>query len=210
MVIGNIKKILTLVGLISLVGCVPIEQNKSGSAIRMDMKPSEDPVVSKHLGQTQDVLSNQLKSSSAAKRVIGDLEEQQIIGPEARTFYVDDARKTNIKVDPNVQLISPPSNLPNQYYEVPRVETKESFVGSKKVAHKGTSDKITRVIVKKGDTLYSISKKYGTPLNELLRINHLKSASDIKIGQSVLLTEEQSSNNKSNQKSKKVVKKKKH
>lgn len=190
MVIGNIKKILTIVGLISLVGCVPIEQNKSSNGVKMDMKPSDDPVISKHLGQTQDALNNQLKSSTAAKKVIGDLEEQQIIGPGARTFYVDDTKKTNIKVDPNVKLISPPINLPQQYYDVPKVDDKENFVTSTKRTHSKLSS-VSRVVIKKGDTLYSISKKYNVPLSELIRINHLKSASDIKIGQTVVLSNDE-------------------
>ena len=41
----------------------------------------------------------------------------------------------------------------------------------------------TYYIVKKGDTLWRISKKYGASVNSLMRKNNLSSAHDLKIGQ---------------------------
>jgi LysM repeat protein len=42
-------------------------------------------------------------------------------------------------------------------------------------------------IVKKGDTLYSISRKYGVPLKRILQINHIKETSILSIGQKIKL-----------------------
>jgi len=42
-------------------------------------------------------------------------------------------------------------------------------------------------IVKKGDTLYAISRKYGVPLNKILQINHIKETSILSIGQKIKL-----------------------
>lgn len=42
-------------------------------------------------------------------------------------------------------------------------------------------------IVKRGDTLFSISRKYGIPLSELLRINNLKKGQSIHPGQKIYL-----------------------
>jgi murein DD-endopeptidase MepM/ murein hydrolase activator NlpD len=41
--------------------------------------------------------------------------------------------------------------------------------------------------VKKGETLWGISRKYGLPLDEIVRINNICDASTIKIGQSVFI-----------------------
>jgi len=53
---------------------------------------------------------------------------------------------------------------------------------------KNTGIKKTYYIVKKGDTLYSISKKYGVSVEELKKINNLKT-SKIKIGQKLIVYE---------------------
>ena len=42
--------------------------------------------------------------------------------------------------------------------------------------------------VKQGDSLYRISQKYNVPVDELKRINQLKS-NDLKLGQVILLEE---------------------
>ena len=48
----------------------------------------------------------------------------------------------------------------------------------------GTPDS---VIVQKGDTLYSISKKYNLPLRDLIEINHLRPPYILSLGQTVIL-----------------------
>ena len=46
----------------------------------------------------------------------------------------------------------------------------------------------TEIVVKKGDTLYSISKKYGLKVADLLAINNLDSSAVIKVGQKLKVT----------------------
>ena len=45
--------------------------------------------------------------------------------------------------------------------------------------------------VKKGDTLYSLSRKYSISVNELLSINNLSSSTSIKIGQKLIIKKDQ-------------------
>lgn len=45
------------------------------------------------------------------------------------------------------------------------------------------SEKATYYVVKKGDTLWRISKNYGAPVNAILKANHMKSTKDLKVGQ---------------------------
>lgn len=53
---------------------------------------------------------------------------------------------------------------------------------NKSDSHVNTSN-TTEIEVKKGDTLYSLSKKYGLTVADLLAINNLDSSSVIKVGQ---------------------------
>ncbi len=46
-------------------------------------------------------------------------------------------------------------------------------------------------VVKKGDTLYSISKKYGVKVNDVLKVNRGLSNSNIRIGQMLLIPNQQ-------------------
>ncbi|MGI5067463.1 LysM peptidoglycan-binding domain-containing protein [Treponema denticola] len=50
-------------------------------------------------------------------------------------------------------------------------------------------------IIEKGDTLYSISKKYNTPIDSILKKNNLSDPSKIKIGQKLIIPVESSAKN---------------
>lgn len=50
-------------------------------------------------------------------------------------------------------------------------------------------------IIEKGDTLYSISKKYNTPIDSILKKNNLSDPSKIKIGQKLIIPVENSAKN---------------
>jgi murein DD-endopeptidase MepM/ murein hydrolase activator NlpD len=59
------------------------------------------------------------------------------------------------------------------------------FIGfSLQLSSKGQSDRHT---VKKGETLYSLSKKYGVTLSELAKANSISTRTEIKIGQRLLI-----------------------
>ncbi|MBE7446523.1 MAG: LysM peptidoglycan-binding domain-containing protein [Planctomycetia bacterium] len=45
----------------------------------------------------------------------------------------------------------------------------------------------TTYVVKKGDTLWSISKKYGVSVDTMLRANHITNTKDLKVGQKLII-----------------------
>ncbi len=57
----------------------------------------------------------------------------------------------------------------------------------KSAASPTTEGKSRYHTVRKGDTLYSISKKYGVSIDDLLQSNRMKKGQELKIGQRVLL-----------------------
>lgn len=57
----------------------------------------------------------------------------------------------------------------------------------KTVASPTTEGKSRYHTVRKGDTLYSISKKYGVTIDDLLQGNRMKKGQELKIGQKVLI-----------------------
>jgi membrane-bound lytic murein transglycosylase D len=57
----------------------------------------------------------------------------------------------------------------------------------KKEAPAPTKTKSRTHTVRKGDTFYSISKKYGVTIDDLLKRNKMKKGQELKIGQKVLI-----------------------
>jgi len=49
------------------------------------------------------------------------------------------------------------------------------------------SEKATYYVVKKGDTLWRISKNYGVSVNAILGANHIKNTKDLKVGQRLII-----------------------
>ncbi len=49
------------------------------------------------------------------------------------------------------------------------------------------SEKATYYVVKKGDTLWRISKNYGVSVNAILAANHIKNTKDLKVGQKLII-----------------------
>ena len=49
------------------------------------------------------------------------------------------------------------------------------------------SEKPTIHIIKKGDTLYGLSKKYHISINELCKLNNIKAESTLQLGQKIKL-----------------------
>lgn len=45
----------------------------------------------------------------------------------------------------------------------------------------------TMINLRSGETLYNISKRYGVPVNEIVKANNIKSAADLKVGQQILI-----------------------
>ena len=94
------------------------------------------------------------------------------------------AKKYNISVDELKEL----NNLKNNNITVGQVLKIKSNIPSEEVTEKNY------YIVKSGDTLYSIAKKYNTTVDEIKKLNNLKS-DNLSIGMELKIKEEPSSTN---------------
>ena len=94
------------------------------------------------------------------------------------------AKKYNISVDELKEL----NNLKNNNITVSQVLKIKSNIPSEEVTEKNY------YIVKSGDTLYSIAKKYNTTVDEIKKLNNLKS-NNLSIGMELKIKEEPSSTN---------------
>jgi len=70
------------------------------------------------------------------------------------------------------------------------ISTAAALSGNKSNSSSSSINKAntTEIVVKKGDTLYSLSKKYGLTVADLLAINDLDSSAVIKVGQKLKVT----------------------
>ena len=94
------------------------------------------------------------------------------------------AKKYNISVDELKEL----NNLKNNNITIGQVLKIKSNIPSEEVTEKNY------YIVKSGDTLYSIAKKYNTTVDEIKKLNNLKS-DNLSIGMELKIKEEPSSTN---------------
>ena len=94
------------------------------------------------------------------------------------------AKKYNISVDELKEL----NNLKNNNITVGQVLKIKSNIPNEEVTGKNY------YIVKSGDTLYSIAKKYNTTVDEIKKLNNLKS-NNLSIGMELKIKEEPSSTN---------------
>ena len=94
------------------------------------------------------------------------------------------AKKYNISVNELKEL----NNLKNNNITVGQVLKIKSNIPSEEVTEKNY------YIVKSGDTLYSIAKKYNTTVDEIKKLNNLKS-NNLSIGMELKIKEEPSSTN---------------
>lgn len=67
--------------------------------------------------------------------------------------------------------------------EIKSIEGQKSSTTSQR----SVSGEKTTYIVKKGDTLWSISKKYGVSVNAINRTNHITNTKDLKVGEKLII-----------------------
>lgn len=79
----------------------------------------------------------------------------------------------------NTKIISKKELIPNK--------KNNSLVQQQKKLTKNLDSEYYVYIVKKGDNLFKISKKFGVPLQKLIEINNLFESSIIRIGQKILI-----------------------
>ncbi len=208
--------ILTLSSIFLMSGCANLnELNKDSKGTihtdkipplsRNQIEPSEKGLVFDKIKHTNAALNDEKRNSDAAHKVIGELPNLN----DASTYVIRDeaveskiAKQKTINPDPNVQLVGLPTGLPGQNYQPAKVDLKEikPVIDSKfqnvilttpEEDSKTVTSKSRKVvkpyIVKKGDTLYSISRKNNIPVAELAKINKIKTNTEVKVGQKLLI-----------------------
>ncbi len=172
---------------------------------KQKLEPSEQGLVFDKIKQTNATLNDEKKHSSAANKVIGDIPNLN----EATTYVIRDevvdskiAKQKSLNLDPSVQLVGLPTGLPGQNYQPAKVDIKEMkpTIDSKfqnvilttpeedsKTVITKTHKVVKSYIVKKGDTLYSISRKNNISVAELAKINKIKTNTEVKVGQKILM-----------------------
>lgn len=78
----------------------------------------------------------------------------------------------------NNQIEISPDNFDHPYVTSHDSELEEGF-------DKEVGQQLVYVTIKKGDTLYKLSKKYNSTIDELLKLNNLKKTSKLSIGQQI-------------------------
>ncbi len=208
--------ILTLSSIFLMSGCANLseltKEQKNNSNVekiqplsKNKLESSEQGLVFDKIKQTSTALNEEKRHSSAANKVIGDIPNLN----EATTYVIRDeivetkiAKQKTINTDPNVQLVGLPTGLPGQNYQPAKVDLKEMKPNinkefqnvtittpeedSKTVIYKSTKV-VKPYIVKKGDTLYSISRKNNVPVDSLAKLNKIKPTTEVKVGQKLLL-----------------------
>jgi LysM repeat protein len=66
-------------------------------------------------------------------------------------------------------------------------ETKNDTLTTSHNTEKNTREEIIYHIIKKGDTLFSLAKKYGTSVNNICKLNHISTKTILKIGRKLKL-----------------------
>lgn len=155
-------------------------------------------------------LSNKDKKNDYNSNLAPNDAKTYVIRDEAIESKITNSK--SFKPDPNVQLVGLPTSLPLRANHIPAIDIKEiapakiqeplraSFVSSqptiknqdfKKSSLVDNDDSQTvitkKYTVKKGDTLYSISKKNNVSLEELAKNNKIKTNTSVKQGQTLIL-----------------------
>jgi LysM repeat protein len=209
--------ILTLSSIFLMSGCANLnELNKDSKGTihtdkipplsRNQIEPSEKGLVFDKIKHTNAALNDEKRNSDAAHKVIGELPNLN----DASTYVIRDeaveskiAKQKTINPDPNVQLVGLPTGLPGQNYQPAKVDLKEMkpVIDSKfqnvilttpeedsKTVISKTHTVNKTYVVKKGDTLYSIGRKNNISVAEIAKLNKIKSNTEVKVGQKLVLT----------------------
>jgi len=90
------------------------------------------------------------------------------------------------------------------YYTTPQVESETSYHNSQSNENnnsKQSSSKGTWHIIKKGETLYRLSKQYNTTVDAICEANNINNFTTIKVGQKIFIPSNDFVNNSSSKKS---------
>ncbi|MBQ5699910.1 MAG: M23 family metallopeptidase [Alphaproteobacteria bacterium] len=124
--------------------------------------------------------------------------------------YILPPQMTDVDVDDNAD-VAESDNAENKNVDEPSVATVDDYIlvpmygdtGAQRVEYKKDSDdlllvnkpyvgaqsttrvELTDVVVARGDTLYSLSRKYSVPVNDLAVMNNLSAPFDLRVGQKI-------------------------
>jgi hypothetical protein len=168
--------LLALIPALSIVGCAQVT-------------PTRD--YNYQLNNVRSSASESYQSNNASV-IKGDEEKNEVVDNKevkinpVKVVQIGEDKilpKSKINPDPNVQLIAPPTNLPNNKYMVPQVEEKENFVPAAvqtfKKCNKGKCKTITTKVVSKSNTTKTTTKN-GKKVVEKETVKNSKSKSTTK------------------------------
>lgn len=170
--------LLALIPALSIVGCAQVTPTR-------DYNYQSNNVRSSTFEYNQPNDSSYVAQNNEENKV--DFDNKQVKVNPVKVVQIGEDKilpKTKINPDPNVQLISPPTNLPNNKYLVPQVEEKENYVPpvvhTVKKCHKGKCRTITTKVVDKhnvtsGSHNAKVTSKNGKKVVEKETVKNSKS-----------------------------------
>ncbi len=143
----------------------------SGCAQQQDYSQEMKSIKDKFEGIEKRLAKYEQQGELKEKELKTKLDEYKVVIEEQLKKLAEKATAKPEKIEP----VKPPQQ------EKPAIEKKTNSI-AKQQYH----------VVSRGETLYSVSKKYGVSVAELRRLNHLKDNQNIQTGQKLLI----SNNNK--------------
>jgi len=135
-------------------------------------------------GDTLYVLAKKYNTSVDELAKLNDLKEpyKLLVGQKLR---VRAATKPEIKLEEKPVPESKPEKITPQPKEEPKQVVKETVKEKTKEPHKATTTRVdvNEVVVEPGDTLYSLSRRYSIPVNDLAVMNNLSVPFSLYAGQ---------------------------
>ena len=119
----------------------------------------------------------------------GWAKELYTVKPGDTLYEISKSLGVGIEALKKANALSGDAIKPKQVLIIPSPRDKKSPKRLLASTVNGSSEEMDSYVVKKGDSLYSISKKVGIPLEEIKKINGLRT-SGLKIGQILLLSED--------------------
>jgi murein DD-endopeptidase MepM/ murein hydrolase activator NlpD len=95
----------------------------------------------------------------------------------------------NIPVNQVESVLNKTVTSSKKYDRLPSAKSTTSVVSSASSAQAAgwTSVGGTRVSLKQGESLHNLSRRYGVPVNQIMRVNKISDASDVVAGQKILI-----------------------
>jgi hypothetical protein len=113
-----------------MVGCVSMPVDDRTEATKQNKVVITQPVVASNQNQIKQI--DKQEDVRVGEPIIIDKKLIQVESQNQENQIPVPIIKNNVKPDPSVSLIAPPTNLPQTVYNVPEVEGKENFTPTTK------------------------------------------------------------------------------